>query len=251
MYGTLQTPVGVYVITQLFGMNPDMYARYGLKGHNGVDVVGPGGERKNICWQPGLVTIAGPYGAYGDCVRVKGDDGNEWTYGHFESIDHNVKVGQRVEMWQYLGVQGKSGYATGVHDHIGVRPLQGMDVNNGYKGAIDPLPILRKLETNQINNDDMTTEEKQQLNAAYNFVQSVIKALNPMSQVQGAGNLVYDAIAANKDPKTLKGICADSQVAAALLAGIGASSDRNVMITKEESKNEKYVPVHTVREVLE
>jgi murein DD-endopeptidase MepM/ murein hydrolase activator NlpD len=67
---------------------------------------------------------------YGFRIRVQGDDGQTYTYGHTDPASSQVQVGDRVTQGQYLGDYGDptNGRSDGPHTHLEVRdpslPLQ-------------------------------------------------------------------------------------------------------------------------------
>lgn len=150
---------GACRLTQKHGDRPDYYKKYGLAGHNGLDLSDMVAGTKKTLYAPfnGRVSIAGQYGSYGLCVRLvsienSGDNQTEITLGHFDSIEPDVQVGKMVKLGQRIGVMGKSGDATGVHVHIQLRILnalgQILNYDNGFKGSIDPLPYMLMWEHN-------------------------------------------------------------------------------------------------------
>lgn len=124
-----------FVITQFFGENPSAYARFGLKGHNGIDFGCP--EGTPICAvEDGIVEKSGsdPSG-YGNYVKLR-HAGGLWTlYGHFSSLV--VGTSDVVKKGQLLGYSGNTGNSTGAHLHFEVRKAG--EEKNGYNGAIDPM----------------------------------------------------------------------------------------------------------------
>lgn len=130
---------GSWPITQRFGSNAGAYARFGLRGHNGLDVGLPSGTRL-LAPRAGTVTERrnDPTG-YGQYAVVTDADGGEWLLGHGSAWV--VKAGQRIAEGQYLGKSGSTGNSTGPHLHLGYRPF-GYDRSNGYSGYINPRPFL-------------------------------------------------------------------------------------------------------------
>lgn len=140
-------PVEYVYYTQLFGERPEVYSRFGYKGHNGIDY------RTTVKGQKvaGQVPFRAPLDGvvleigfqktgYGHFIRL-GHGGNSQTvYGHNSSIEP-LKVGDKVKQGQKLGVTGNTGFSTGAHLHFGIRP-NGFDVKNGYGGYVDPFPYL-------------------------------------------------------------------------------------------------------------
>jgi murein DD-endopeptidase MepM/ murein hydrolase activator NlpD len=162
--------------TQWFGENPQLYARFELKGHNGVDIVRPHGEVMYAIESGTVVNAKDTPDGFGIHIRLISDNKNErgyyheWTYGHCSRL--LVKQGDHVDEGQAIALIGNTGFVVsgatpfwknnpyaGTHLHLGLREVkrprtggwkyEGSDIrlsvvnsNNGYKGAIDPLPTL-------------------------------------------------------------------------------------------------------------
>lgn len=88
--------------------------------HQGLDLVGV--DSKEIyATVDGVVQVSGnndPNG-FGIYVRILGDDGNLYYYGHMSSTV--VKVGDRVKCGEKISIEGSSGKSTGSHCHYEVR----------------------------------------------------------------------------------------------------------------------------------
>lgn len=117
------------VISSGFGMRNGMM-------HEGIDIV-QGLGSKIYASYPGIVTIAGTYGGYGNLIEIKSSAGITTRYAHLSQI--NVRVGQNVNAGQVVGLEGSTGYSTGSHLHFEIR-------KNGI--ALDPLPYLKSASTN-------------------------------------------------------------------------------------------------------
>lgn len=134
-------------LTQGFGENPQIYKQFGLAGHNGLDYAGKKAGDKIPCFAcfSGTVTRVGfdPNG-FGSYVRIVSADGSmEATYGHLDSIQ--AKAHQVINENSQIGIIGNTGFSTGVHLHFQIRLLYKGGVqnyDNGYKGAIDPTPLI-------------------------------------------------------------------------------------------------------------
>lgn len=155
---------GEFDITQGFGENPQIYSAFRLKGHNGIDFGLP----------VGIVLKAGVYGkvtmvadtgnkGYGKHVRVvTHQDGRffELLWGHLSKIS-DIQIGYDVCPQTCVGLSGNTGFCLtgghelsdierragkGAHLHFQVRELNALDQvmypGNGYKGAINPLPLF-------------------------------------------------------------------------------------------------------------
>lgn len=125
--------------TQGFGENPQDYARFGLKGHNGDDFasVNVGQTDYIFAVDQGTVSkVAYDLNGFGHHVYVQHGWGKS-VYAHMVKIW--VTVGDKVARGTILGEEGSTGNSSGKHVHFGIYPT-GISVNNGYKGAVDPTP---------------------------------------------------------------------------------------------------------------
>lgn len=149
----LLPPVDPFKINQYFGSNGAYYQANGIniKGHNGVDLQAKHG-------QPVYASHDG-YATYeidekGGCGVVVKADGFKTIYWHFVdgtsepkhmSPINNFKINP-VKAGDLLGYADSTGLSTGDHLHWGLKLIdsQGVTLNsdNGYLGAIDPLPYL-------------------------------------------------------------------------------------------------------------
>lgn len=86
--------------------------------HRGVDIRVKVGD-PIYCAFDGVVRIAKPFGAYGNLVVVRHNNGLETVYGHLSKI--NVKPKQKVKAGEVLGLGGSTGRSTGPHLHFEVR----------------------------------------------------------------------------------------------------------------------------------
>lgn len=70
-------------------------------------------------------------------------------YYHLESVYEKRKVGQRIKRGYIIGRCGNTGkWTTGAHLHFAVKLLKKVngrykaETDNGYRGAVDPLPFM-------------------------------------------------------------------------------------------------------------
>jgi murein DD-endopeptidase MepM/ murein hydrolase activator NlpD len=88
------------------------------RAHNGVDYYAPAGAPVGAV-APGVVTLAGWTGGGGRTVKLRHPNGYETEYLHLSAI--TVRAGQRVGQGDLVGRVGKTGLATGVHLHYGLK----------------------------------------------------------------------------------------------------------------------------------
>jgi murein DD-endopeptidase MepM/ murein hydrolase activator NlpD len=88
------------------------------RAHNGVDYYAPMGAPVGAV-APGVVTLAGWTGGGGRTVKVRHPNGYDTEYLHLSSIA--VRAGQRISQGDLVGRVGKTGLATGVHLHYGLK----------------------------------------------------------------------------------------------------------------------------------
>lgn len=167
-------PTGI--VTQWFGENPALYQRWGLKYHNGIDLVANYGTPLRAVEDGVVVGVKLSDDGFGKHLRLRSTtlvngEYRCWTYGHCSKI--TVKNGDRVKAGDKVAEMGNSGFVVsggqawwggenpdgrGTHLHLGLRILipdrRGWsypgddktyivkDYDNGVKGAIDPLPYF-------------------------------------------------------------------------------------------------------------
>lgn len=133
---------GNYPISEEFGERlkdgdeRNLYAKFNLAGHDGVDFDMPVGT-EILAVDDGKVVLAGP-GAYGNTIAIEHSWGRSY-YGHLSAI--NVSLFDSVKKGDKIALSGNTGYTTGPHLHFGVKP-NNPDMRNGYYGKIDPFPLL-------------------------------------------------------------------------------------------------------------
>lgn len=131
-----------YRVVQLFGQRPEVYAQFGLKGHNGIDLAPRvPGLTDVVVYAPhdGVCSVRedNGYGKYVDLLDK--DDGRKSILAHLSK--YFVSNGQLVRMGDPIGIMGTTGFSTGIHLHWGYKRVNAdgitLKLNNGYKGAID------------------------------------------------------------------------------------------------------------------
>ncbi len=137
-------------VSQVFGANPAYYAKYGLAGHNGLDLAVPDGNdvmrwhgEPVIAAHPGKAIIVRDDPSYGIYVYLWGS----WCdtlYAHL--CEATLPSSGQVQAGDLLGFVGYTGVTIpvglhGCHLHFGLRrkPYQ---MQNGFRGYNDPAPYL-------------------------------------------------------------------------------------------------------------
>jgi murein DD-endopeptidase MepM/ murein hydrolase activator NlpD len=114
----LKTPVDGARITSGFGMRNHPILGYS-KMHKGVDFGVPPGTPIQAAGD-GTVEMAGPFGAYGNYVRLRHGNGYGTAYAHMSRIAPGIHTGRHVGQGQIIGYVGATGRATGPHLHYEV-----------------------------------------------------------------------------------------------------------------------------------
>jgi murein DD-endopeptidase MepM/ murein hydrolase activator NlpD len=117
-------PLEEYRFTSPYGM------RWGRL-HAGVDLAAPEGTPYKAV-HAGTVKLAKWFGGYGNAIIIDHGDGVETIYGHSSKL--LVKVGQKVNAGDVIGLVGNTGHSFGSHVHLEVH------VDGTPR---DPIPWLR------------------------------------------------------------------------------------------------------------
>lgn len=124
---------GEFPITQKYGEVIPGVTKNGQP-HTGIDYACP--EKTNILASAdGTVMFAGwePTG-YGYCVIIQHPDGKATLYAHLTGP--TVRINQKVQQGDVIGVSGSTGYATGPHLHFEARAQW-----NSYRSHFDPMTL--------------------------------------------------------------------------------------------------------------
>ena len=132
---------GVFPIQGEHDYGTETNAFGGGRGHKGHDIFAKCGTPL-VAAVAGEVTIAKFQERAGNYIVIKADDGTSQAYMHMRAPATAAK-GARVAAGQPIGEVGDTGRASGCHLHFELWTAPGW-----YEGgeAIDPLPLLRRLE---------------------------------------------------------------------------------------------------------
>ncbi|MCR4329548.1 MAG: M23 family metallopeptidase [Candidatus Roizmanbacteria bacterium] len=133
---------GNYKQTQGFGGNPDTYAQFGLKGHNGLDYELPNNTEVIAPHNGKVIEAAFDSTGYGNYIKIESDiEGS--VVAHL--LKQVVSVGQEVKEGQLIGYSDNTGFSTGPHLHWGYYRIP-RNRQNGYLGFIDQTPFIDSVE---------------------------------------------------------------------------------------------------------
>jgi len=153
----MRFPLDHIEVTQPFASTEIDYSSFGLKGHHGTDFQAAtplpvyAVESGTVEFSQNGVTdkYTGRFAA-GEIIVINGE--YESWYMHLSN--RAVPVGARVSEGQLIGYTGNTGFTTGPHLHLGIRPLS-PDINNGYRGFIDFEKVVKGGNTMFPNKGDL------------------------------------------------------------------------------------------------
>ncbi|MFN2148314.1 MAG: M23 family metallopeptidase [Anaerolineales bacterium] len=137
-------PTDFPVITQAFGANPQIYSRFGVPAHEGLDI--RAFSKTNIyCCADGEVYEVHtnprdhPYGIH---VRIRHKDGYKTVYGHL--AQPLVRVNEAVKAGQVIGLADSTGASTGSHLHLTLKRDGATERGETTypKDILDPTPFM-------------------------------------------------------------------------------------------------------------
>jgi murein DD-endopeptidase MepM/ murein hydrolase activator NlpD len=146
----LRWPTDFPKITQAFGVNPDIYRRFGLPGHEGLDIRAPMNSNVYAAADGTVFQVNtdgklanGNTHAYGIHVRLQHSDGYQTIYAHL--MKAIVTVGQQVKAGELLGLADSTGNSTGSHLHLTLKKqgATAAGLTNFPNDIIDPTPFLQ------------------------------------------------------------------------------------------------------------
>ncbi len=137
-------PTDYPVITQRFGANPQIYQRYGMPGHEGLDFRALTNTNIYACADGTVYEVHSnprdhPYGIH---VRLRHADGYKTVYCHLRKAE--VSVGEAVAAGQVVGKADSTGNSSGAHLHLTLKRDGATERGETTypKDVIDPTPFL-------------------------------------------------------------------------------------------------------------
>ncbi|OFW98846.1 MAG: hypothetical protein A3E78_13520 [Alphaproteobacteria bacterium RIFCSPHIGHO2_12_FULL_63_12] len=122
----MKTPIDGARLSSGFGTRRHPILGY-QKAHKGVDFAAARGT-PIMAAGDGVIERAGPYGSFGNYVRIRHAQGYKTAYAHMNSIKKGVRTGVRVRQGEVIGYVGTTGRSTGPHLHYEVH-LKDVAVN--------------------------------------------------------------------------------------------------------------------------
>lgn len=137
-------PTDYPVIMQPFGVNPEIYRRWGLPGHEGVDIRAPLNSLVYAAADGEVYHVDDGTGghAYGIHVRIRHTGGYRTIYAHLNRA--LVSRGYLVSAGDVIGVADSTGNSTGSHLHLGLKKDGATErgETDYPSDFIDPTPYL-------------------------------------------------------------------------------------------------------------
>ncbi len=179
-------------INQKFGQNPAYYARFGWKGHNGIDFFAPHATPLYAPCDGVAFYVQDTHGGDGIYIRTPDNENPQyniilWHLIGFDDPVHHPTIPKTgtilVKCGALIGYTDNSGApyeSSGDHLHFGVMPCdktgEALNPNNGYGGCIDPLPFFTGLFAQDIEEIDASLQSSEKI------VQAITQA--PLSNTQ-------------------------------------------------------------------
>jgi len=104
------------------------------KMHDGEDYAAPVGSQI-YAQKPLTVEYAGTASGYGNVIYARDAQGNQFRFGHLDSIPDNVKKGTTLGQGDLIAYTGNTGTSSGAHLHYEVRE---QDPATGRLKPVDP-----------------------------------------------------------------------------------------------------------------
>jgi murein DD-endopeptidase MepM/ murein hydrolase activator NlpD len=132
------------VVTQTFGANPQVYQRYGLPGHEGLDMRALTNTNIYAAFDGEVYEVFrnAKAHAYGIHIRLRHRDGYKTVYAHLAKP--LVAPGQVVKGGELIGKADSTGASTGAHLHLTLKrdAATARGETRYPKDIIDPTPFI-------------------------------------------------------------------------------------------------------------
>ncbi len=150
----LYYPVKPQRLNQGFGENPDYYAKFGLKGHDGLDIWASHGNPVRAAHDGNIRFWRDSHGGEGMYITAPGFQTVYWhligdTDTKYPSPIPTDNIWRPVKAGDLIGYANNTGApyeSTGDHLHFGMILLDAhgaiLNQDNGYSGRVDPTPYF-------------------------------------------------------------------------------------------------------------
>lgn len=133
-------------ISQPFGSHAVDYSAWGLDRHAGLDISAPVGTKLYAPASGSMIYGNEPDG-FGVYARITTPEGYRVYLAHLENASQIFWSPKPVVRGDYIGTIGLTGNTGGAHTHMEIRS---QDINNGLKGAFNPLPYMEDFPMNPL-----------------------------------------------------------------------------------------------------
>jgi len=137
-------PTDYLAVTQPFGVNPQVYRRYGMPGHEGIDFRALTNTNIYACADGEVYEVYtdAKRHAYGIHIRIQHADGYKTVYAHLARA--LVRKGDRVAAGQVIGRADSTGNSSAAHLHLTLKRdgATARQETSYPKDILDPTPFL-------------------------------------------------------------------------------------------------------------
>jgi len=170
---------GNFQLTQTFGNKliingVDVYAQYGLLGHNGLDYGLPTNTQVIAPHNGKIIEATSDPTGYGNYIKIENDKEGS-VLAHLATFQ--VKVGDTVSEGQPIALSDNTGNSTAAHLHWGYY-LFPRNRQNGYAGFIDQLPLLGQ----PVPSGDTLDSLRKQRDDNWNLYQQTVTEIGVLKQ---------------------------------------------------------------------
>ena len=143
----LRWPTDFPIINEGFGEHPEIYRRWGLPGHDGVDIFAPHGGKVYAAAAGHVLSVEAFNGdpkamPYGNSIHLQHADGYQTVYAHLQTA--LVAAGDAVSAGQVIGLADATGDSAGDNLHLVLMKAgaTAARLTNYPRDIIDPTPYL-------------------------------------------------------------------------------------------------------------
>lgn len=137
-------PTDYPVVTQGFGANAHIYTRFGMPGHEGLDIRALPGSEVFACADGWVYRVhrGRKDHAYGIHIRIQHELGYKTVYGHL--MEPLVEVGQQVKAGEVIAKADSTGASTAAHLHLTLKKdgSTARKETRFPKDVVDPTPFM-------------------------------------------------------------------------------------------------------------